>query len=131
MPFRVSFFFVQQTEKSGGWSENYWSNLSDLTTAVAKANDLIPKLLAVHGHTTYVTNVRFSEVGGFRRTFVPGTGYTFNPEVGNNVVSDYPTTALLLRLSQAPNYVVNQWVRGIPDSQVAGGGFYQPRKSVV
>lgn len=126
MAFRVSMFFVQQTAKSGGWTENYWSIFSDLDQTRNKAADLANALLAVHGHTSYITNIRYSEVGAFRRVLVTDQTMTFNPHVGNNVASDYPTTALLLRLDSAPNYVVNQWVRGIPDTQVSSGGFYTP-----
>lgn len=131
MPFHVTFFFVQQTAKSGGWSENFWNQLSDLNAVFAKAADLGNALLGVHGHTSYITTIRYSEVGAFRRAFVQELSNTFNPQVGNGVVSDYPTTALLLRMSQDPNYVTNQWVKGIPDSQVAGGGFYLPTGSYV
>lgn len=126
MPFRVSYFFVQQTARAGGWSENFWNGASDLNVAVTKANDLGNALLAVHGHTSYITAIRYSEVGAFRRVAVAEQTMTFNPQVGNAVVSDYPTTALLLRMNSAPNYVTNQWIRGIPDSQISAGGFYVP-----
>jgi hypothetical protein len=131
MAFRVSMFFVQQTAKSGGWSENFWNNHVDLTAAKIAAVALADLLEACHGHTSYISNIRYSEVGAFRRTYTNYVGGTFNPNAGNSIVSDYPTQALLLKMAQNPNYVTQQWLRGIPDAQVSAGGFYVPTGDYV
>jgi len=127
MPWKVTFFFQQQTAWSSGWSENFWNTLSDLSDVIGSTNSLRPKLQAVHGRQTILPYVRISEVGNFRRVHPISYGVGgFNPTVPAEAPSDFPTTSLLLVMQRSPNYITRQWIRGIPDHAADNGGFFAP-----
>jgi len=126
MPFKVSFKYVQQARKSGGWSESFWCTSNNLIDARVAADRLYHASLRLHAATSYITHVLFSEIDGFRQSFLVDTHRTANPEV--TVIADLPTSALLLRLrnAEAKTYQTLQWIKGIPDAQINSGGFYLP-----
>lgn len=132
MPFKVSYFWEQIVAKTGGWSESFYHGADDFSTVQTQAIVLGQRLMAVHGKTTVLRNIRFSEYGAFRRAVIAPQTFTTNPEVPDSYTSDYPTTALLLRIKGfgtspgTPGYTVNQWLKGIPDFVIADGGFYKP-----
>ena len=127
MPFKLSFQYQQQTVKLGGWTENFWCGLSDLTAATAKAGQLRTLLDPLHGNTTFLTGCRISDAATFRDvTLLSWPLNTQNPGTSPGSVSDYPTNALLLRLTGLPNYRTQQWLKGIWDGVIASGGYYQP-----
>lgn len=130
--YKVSFFFSQDAPpRAGGWSENFWNTASDLTAIEARANTLRGSLLSCKGRQTQCLAVRIAEVGGFRRTKILAfTKGEFNAMAPLEWESDYPNTALKLRLLEAPSATeqqsTTQWFRGIPDYLVVQGGGYVP-----
>jgi len=131
VPFRVSYFFQQRAALTGGWSENFWSNETQLEVAKTRAAELAPLLSELHGHTSFITNYRVSTVAGFRQVFIKRTDATENIHTGASAVSDYPTNALLLKLSAAPDYKISMWVKGIWDLVVTEGGFFNPTATYI
>lgn len=132
MPWRVSFRFAQTTAKLGGWTENFWHQSETLLDVRNAVTNLRPLLLAVHGRTVVNTSYRYTytpPAGSppiFRQGLSISTGEANNPQVTTGSDTDYPTTALLLVQRSSPRYQIAQWIKGIPDDQVGGGGFYQP-----
>jgi len=131
MPFRVSYFFSQQTQRLGGWSENFWNSTTNQDTAFQKAADLVTPLRKLHGKTTVLRHYRVSNVDVFRQIDILNFSSTDNPDVTATTIADYPTTALGLKLVANPNYVVRQWIKGTWDSVIDAGGFYQPTATFV
>lgn len=127
MPFHVSFFFAQQSSKLGGWSENFWNNGTDLSTLSTNVLDLRKLLDDCTGAQAYCPRVRISDVGVFRNVVtIEIAGSQPNPIDSNNPDADYPSTALQLQLTAAPNYKTTQWLRGLPDSVTTLSGTYNP-----
>lgn len=126
MAFRVSFQFFQQTAKMGGWTENYWNSLADLSAVQDKANDLALSLDGLHGNTTFMPAIRISDASSFRDVKLITRPGAQTPGTSAQSVSDYPTNALLLRHLGVGNYRVQQWIKGIWDSVIAQGGYYTP-----
>lgn len=126
MPFKVSFKFTQRARKTSGWSESFWCTANNLEDTRTAAFQLQVALLRLHSATSYVTHILYSEIAGFRQTFLFDGSNTSNPE--STAVADLPTSALLLRLrnAEAKTYQTLQWIKGVPDAQINSGGFYIP-----
>jgi hypothetical protein len=124
-PFRVSFFFTQQGDRLGGWSENYWSNLSSVAGVQAAAMTLQQALWQTKGNGVNAPYIRISQVGAFRSAFIVNTNLTSVP-LGNAADADISTTALLLLLTGPVPYTARQWLRGIYDNAVTLAGHYNP-----
>lgn len=127
MPWRVSFFHQVQQDLLGGWSENYWNSLSDLSAVTTAATALRTKLFLLKGYPVQLPTVRISDVANFREVktlrFADATVPSPIPDTSS---ADFVDTALLLKLTASPNYVTNQWLRGIYDDQISRGGRYIP-----
>lgn len=127
MAFRVSFFFIQASGRIGGWSENFWSSLTDLTTCQVKAASLKNLLNNLTGAQAYCARYRISDANTFRNVITVELNTAGPQPVGSgNPDADYPSTALQLELRGAPNYKTNQWLRGLPDSVTTTSGTYNP-----
>lgn len=126
MPYHVSYFFKQNVGRIGGWSENYWNNLTDLPTVNTKAQAFLPVLRALHGRQSVCNHIRVSDAATFRVTEITLVPGDVNPEVLGTTFSDYPTTALGTLLGAAPSYKVRAWLKGTWDSIIDVGGFYDP-----
>lgn len=131
MAFRVTVFFEQSGDKSGGWSMNFWNNTNDLSLMQPIAQRLVDRLDDMTGVETRPVSVRISEIGAFRRIF------QFTPVVSPRGIStapttsDYVNTALLMKLGAAPSYQTRQWLRGIHDSVVVEGGKYRATAALM
>lgn len=129
MPFRVSYFTIQQTGKLGGWSQNFWNSASDLSVTKANAESLYSKMGLIQGAQPYMPAYRISDITTFRNvTNVLHPGATSVPVSSSNPDADYPSTALSLKMTAALNYVTRQWLRGLPDQIIALSGTYQPSR---
>jgi hypothetical protein len=127
-PFRVSFFFVQQGDRLGGWSVNLWNNQSSVAGVTAAATDLQFLLWSWTGNGVNAPYIRVSQVGNFRSAFIINTSRS-SPATGGSGDADFVDTALLVRLIGPQPYFANQWLRGIPDAAVTTAGRYTPRAS--
>jgi len=126
MPFKVTFFFQQQSALTGGWSENFWNSALDLTQALAASNALVPLLQNLHGDQTIMTNARISESPAFRAATLYSIIEAADPDLSKATTSDYPTTALLFLLTNGAQYITRQWIKGLPDNIVRQSGRYDP-----
>lgn len=128
-PFRVQFFWTQQASRLGGWSENFWNNQSSTTGVQKAAANLQEQLFFCKGWGVNGPWIRISQVPASRKAQPIPTNLTSAFTGGNND-ADYPTSALLMKFTGATTgQVVNQWMRGIPDSVVNTGGRYDPSKA--
>lgn len=124
MPFRVIFAWSQRVRKHSGWSENFWSRQGTLVSAMAAAQSLRPTLQALHGTQTNLDSLTVKSYANSRVTM----SQVFRPDqtvISGTDDSDYPTTALLMKLTDPTgDYVTRQWIKGIWDS-VTVAGFYK------
>lgn len=124
MPFHVTYSYNQPVRKQGGWSENFWSSAGTLDTAVKAGAALRPLLQALHGQQTNLTEMTVKDASASRISktvvFDPGTiAGTSNED------SDYPTVALLLKMTNATgDYFTKQWIKGIPDEATKRGVYF-------
>lgn len=131
MPFRVTFFWQQQSSKLGGWSENFWSSLSDVSSVQTAALALRTLMDNAKGAQVVCNTIRISDAATFRNVqnvLIPGAS-TIPTTPSND--ADYPSTALQLKMKAAGNYSTTQWFRGIPDANVSNSGQYNPIPSYV
>lgn len=124
-PFRVSFFFSLQGDRLGGWSENFWSNLTSFSGVQAAALDLQQTLYNLKGFGVSAPYIRISQVGNFRSAQVVNTNLTSTVQ-NTGVDADFVDTAILIRLSSAQPYQSSQWLRGVWDECISQGGRYTP-----
>jgi len=126
MPFRVSIFFAQQSDLLSGWSENFWNGATDLAPVKAAGNALALALNAFHGLQSVLTTMRISDPDRFRLVDITRFALSPQPPSRGDLSSDFVNTAALLKLVGAGNYVTTQWLRGIPDGDIAFGGRWSP-----
>jgi len=126
MPFKVSFFSTQQSTLQGGWSENFWSSKLDLPACITAAQALRTKLDNLHGDQTVTPYIRISDSATFRDVKLIEIPTTPVATLTLATTSDYPSTALLLKMTSAENYVTRQWIRGLPDNIIRESGRYRP-----
>lgn len=128
MGFKLSFFYQQRPQLLSGWSENYWTNESQINQAVIISNNLRLHLAGLHGRETIMPWTRVSNDSNFRQvqllSFPVGDG--INTSVGAGTHSDFPTTAALLEFRSGDRYTVRQWMKGIWDDITLDGGAYTP-----
>lgn len=129
-PFRVSFFFTQQGDRLGGWSVNFWNNLSSVAGVQAASLTLQSAIYKWMGLGNNAPYIRISQVGNFRSAFIVNTNNTSTVTGGVND-ADFVDTALLVRLIGPQPYTANMWLRGIPDAAVSSAGRYLPRAQDV
>jgi hypothetical protein len=126
VPYRVSFFFYQQGDRLGGWSENFWSVLPTISAASIEAANLVGLLQGTKGYYTYLTTVRVSDVANFRLTQIQRVVTSPSNPLAIQLDSDYQTTRAQLRLVTVGSAATNQWLAGNPDSCVTAGGRWTP-----
>lgn len=126
MGFKTSFIFGHNAERASGFTENFWNSKDSLADVVGKANGLAAKLKDVHGAQTALTMIRITKLGLPKLSRIIRTGNVPAAALTGNAVSDYPTSALLLVLTSNLGVETRQWIKGIPDAQVAKGGRYVP-----
>jgi len=131
MPFRVSIFFTQQQDLLGGWSENFWNSKTDLAAARTAGNALALALNGFHGNQTQLIAMRISDPASFRAVDITRYALAVQPPSRGDFGSDFVTTAGLLVLGANPNYITRQWLRGIPDGDIAFGGRWSPLPTSV
>lgn len=125
MPWRVSIRHIQQTgSRLAGWSDNFWSQNSELSGVVTATEELRNRLNAITGKETKLPSARISSADSFRNVRL--VTYNTTGSVTAAQIADYPSTALLLKLSAPGPYTTRQWIRGIPDDVVQDGGTYNP-----
>ncbi len=131
MAFKVSFAFSQQMALLGGWTENFWSSLTDLGQCTTNAADLGNALARIHGNTTAWTRTRISDALNPRNVMLV-TGPAYTTGVGDPTrVSDYAAVAGLLVSQGFGNYPVRQWLKGLWDSATNTGGFWNPPSNMT
>lgn len=132
MAFRVTIFCTQQAgPKTGGWSENYWNNLTDLTSLQNVMALFLPLRWALMGFGSNIIAYRLQDLTAFRAALpVPLTQFTSTPQ-GVSSDADYPTTKGLLRLFGPGKYLTNQWLGGFPDNQTTRAGAFTPTNTFV
>jgi hypothetical protein len=126
MAFRVSIFFSQQSDLLSGWSENFWNNATDLAVCRAAGNALALALNGFHGNQSILTAMRISDPTKFRLVDITRYALSPQPPSRGDFSSDFVNTAALLKLVGDGNYVTTQWLRGIPDGDIAFGGRWSP-----
>lgn len=131
MAFRVSFFWTIQQKLIGGWSENFWNGLADLSDVEKQATALRGVLNSFHATQVKCPTVRISDTTGFRQVKI----LTFNLNLGggqsNTNNADFVNTAALLKLQAGPKLVTRQWLRGLDDDDINQGGYWNPTAATV
>jgi hypothetical protein len=131
MPFRVSIFFAQQSDLASGWSENFWNTGTDLSSAKTAGDKLAHALNGFHGNQSVLTTMRISDPAKFRLVDITRYALAPLPPSRSDFGSDFQNTAGLLLLTGVGNYLTRQWLRGIPDGNIALGGKYSPLSGSV
>lgn len=133
MAWRVSFFWTQQGDRLGGWSENYWSNLASYDAVVASARILRLALDNCKGVQTYCPRFRVTNTSVFRSgqtTIIAGAAAQTPGSASGDPspnASDYQGTKVLMRMFFIKNgqrLSTTQWFGGQNDSAIVSGGFY-------
>ena len=131
---RVSFFFsVNLGKKKGGWTENYWNKLTNLSDVIAATKKLAVRLDTLHGWQTALDYARISDALKFREGEIVEFGDEYAARVGGTAaqISDYPTNALLILATDAGRYKARYWIRGIRDNVINKGGKYVPDSDYI
>jgi hypothetical protein len=125
MPFKVSFFWDQQTSLLGGWSENFWNTLASIAEVKPKADALRVAMSDYKGNPTYCPRYRISDTVVFRNaeTFTTGS-LPIAPFPAND--ADYPTTKVQLVLGASNGRKTSQWFGGVRDTDVSSSGNWNP-----
>lgn len=133
MPFKVSYRLTLQSTKSAGWTMNFWHPTNDSTVAASRAKELAPLLWNMTGYGVLVPGYRISLVGGFRQVqnVAYPTGTSAGAAPGGSGQSDYPTSALLIKIFGSGGYYTEQWIRGLRDECLQNGGVYKAGNSVA
>jgi len=117
--YRVSYIMTQAASRPTGWSENFWCSAASLNAAIAAAQVVQPRLMSIHGEQTICTDLRVVELGVNRI----GRLLSVNASGGEAAASsDYPTTCLYIQMTGAGGRKTGQWIKGIWDDAVVGGG---------
>lgn len=133
MPFRVSYRYGMPVgDRTAGWSENFWSSLGDINAARTAAQAMSATIWQLHGNGVNLPSARVSNATTFRDVSILQLGLfsVIGPSSGADD-ADYPTNALLLKLTGQGGYVTRQWLKGIPDRVVSQGGQYKPTPTYV
>lgn len=128
MPWKTSFRYNQPVgDRTAGWSENFWSSLPDIAAVRAAAVALGNALWQLHGDGVNLPSVRISNALSFRDvSVIPLNLFSAIPATPTSSDADYPTNALLLKLTGQGSYLTRQWIKGIWDGVVTRGGIYTP-----
>lgn len=119
--YKLSFYWQQTGNRTGGWSENFWVSAANPDEALTKGEAIRPTLLACHGRHTLNTALVARFDGKPRQTkpkHYPATGLN----TANSDDSDYQTTAVCIQLTAGLSGNVRQWLRGIGDNFTFEGG---------
>lgn len=121
---RVSYFFQQSLQKTGGWSENFWNSANTISPSVLTLCDnLLAALTNLKGNPVFCPYYRVGVLGKFRQAV---TIYTKQvPGDATTTSADYPTTKLQIALYNGQQFTT-QWLGGLYDSVINSGGFYRP-----
>jgi hypothetical protein len=134
--YKLSLFYVHNAERDAGWSENWYTSVSDLTTIEGNPNEwqsgLAGKLalasMRLHGRTAFVKYVRIAELAAPRRTRVVNTRLQYNPQVPGTETweTDQTTSGLNLRVFAGNGVNSDHQLRGIPDGMIGQNGRFRP-----
>jgi hypothetical protein len=127
MAYRVSLRFNQQSSRIGGWSENFWLNTTDLTSALNQCNALRSAMTFAKGHPVVCPSYRISVVDSFRQAEV--VKFPVVPQSTESFDADYPTTKIQLRFAAPVTGGLAktlQWFGGVQDSWITNSGNYVP-----
>jgi len=125
MPFRIAVRWVQQSSKLGSWTENFWCDVADKTSALTQATNLISVLNSAKAAQVYAPSYRISEVGAFRKSEQILRVATPSNNVAIYGDADYPTTKLLLKFFGS-DAATQQWYGGVDDEWISKSGNYVP-----
>jgi len=124
--YKISYMFTQQADRIGGWTENLWLEGASDTYASFQAALMLPYISALHGTATYSTGYRYQQQGGGRASTLVTNPFGAPGSLTDPNVSDYPTTAVALRMMTGDGRRLTQWIKGVPDSVITKGGHYTP-----
>jgi hypothetical protein len=119
---KVSFFFLQRGDRTGGWTFNLWNTVDDKTSLEPKIKSMAEKLQNATGGGCNVVKARYSKDGDFRVADEVKFAYDAGLATDEPVNADYQTTAVGLRFLGNPNYKVTQWLSGIADKYIINAG---------
>ncbi len=121
---RVSYFFQQSLNKTGGWSENFWNSANTIGPGtLSLCDELATALTALKGNPVFCPYYRIAILGKFRQAITRYTNQV--PGSAEDQPADYPTTKLQLALYNGQQFTT-QWLGGLFDSAINTGGFYRP-----
>lgn len=118
---RVKYNFKQQANKTLSWSMSFWNAAGDYATAKLNASDLYNVIGPMCGAQTLIEGWTILDKTVPRKG-TPISGDQTAKAVGNVKDSDYPTTAALFYLVNAPGVFTKMELRGLPDSIIGSGG---------
>lgn len=140
MPARLSYIWQANLARSVSWTETFYTGVSTLAGAKSIEAAFAPILGNVHAPNVVYVGTRITmlnEAGhpsGISYLAEPLQASTGNVLRSGDDVSptnntDYPSTALLLRLTEVDGVETRQWLHGVDDGYVVSGIFqtgYRP-----
>jgi hypothetical protein len=128
MLFRCTVRHTQLADiKTGGWGESFWSQAGSLSDAIDNTKTLRDAMFQLKGNQTALPSSRITPwPAANRQTKLVAYAVAQAQSTVAGFDSDYPTQALLLKLISNGGYETLQWLRGIPDNVITGGGKYTP-----
>lgn len=125
MPYRATFFF--RNTGAAGWSETYYSTLSDPTLLMARAKLLKDVRRGLLSHECFLSHIRVSNDDPQRDSNLEGFSSVDSrglfPVLGDPYGNADPAFVAALVQIKATQYITGRvFLRGIPDSEDQGGG---------
>ncbi len=128
MGWRVTFTYSDQGDRLGGWSENYWNNLTSQSAVTTAAFALGSRLSYCKAAGVYWTQTRFSVPGSPRNSFTVSNNPAYTsgtPVLGGPNSPDYQGTKWLLKMQGPPppagvpgSGATKQWFGGVVDNSI-------------
>src|SRR5262245_463056 len=121
--YKVSIIFAHKDgNRNAGFTENFYNNGDNLENIKERTRKLVVWLEKLKGAQTGAAAVRYSQLPKNNRQLgLFRFPHADNQQVSATQGSDYPTTALLLRL-RGGAYATSQWIKGIQDDVIVKGG---------
>jgi hypothetical protein len=119
-------WFYYDTEDTVGWTETWWGNASDFTSAVALFNGYAPVRQALMYSTSFITQVRISNVDSPRDSLIIPTAGLNGPWVTATTPRAGIWDCLLLRRDAVANNVFGHLFLHLIPAGVFVGRTYGP-----
>jgi hypothetical protein len=116
VPFRIGIIYDQDVDggRAGGWTTTFYNGITALEDALGKAKDLAAALNQLAGEESPVVAYSANLIPASRIGETRTTGYQAGSGDETDD-SDYPTTAIYVRMYDQGGRRTGVWLRGNPD----------------